>query len=144
MKARKPAARKPRKAVRLDCWGYPILTEGRVRRIAESLIPQKYRPYYTGIDILKQDPFMPYSAWNTDICLYFKAPVVSTVVDDARYAHSSLEDLQRELAECLEISEESRGDAEYAEYDEDAEGKAVVKVRDEKPILDGWKMRKNG
>ena len=140
-------AKKTRKAAskpRLDDWGYPILTEAKVRRIAESLVPQNLRPYYIGIDILKQDVFCPYSAWNTDICLYFKAPVVSTAVDGSRYAHSDLEHMERELADCIEIQEDSKGDEEYAEYDEDADAKEIVAIRDAKPILDGWKPAKKG
>lgn len=125
---------------RLDPWNYPCLTPTRVQRIAESMIPERLRPYYCGCDIMCYDLSFPMSAWNTDIILNFLPPVVSNMVDGVRYAHCDLEHMQQELEE-MGINPDSVGDEEYAEYDEDMEGREVAHIRDAKPILDGWKKK---
>lgn len=123
---------------RVDSWGHPALTESKVVRIAESMIPQRLRPYYIGVGDgpLRQELSEPFSEWNTDIILYFRYPVISTAVDGVRYAHSDLEHMAEEL-ESLAFDESSLNDEEYAEYDEGCEGLEVVQIRDEKPLT-GW------
>lgn len=125
--------------MRLDPWNYPVLTVNQVTRIAENMIPENLRQYYVGIDVLKQDSFSDLTAWNTDIELYFKSPVVSTSVDGVRYAHASLEDMDEELR-CLEIRDDSSGDDEFSEYDEGIEGRSVVRIRKLNKTIE-WKCK---
>ena len=102
---------------RVDTWGHPVLTKGQVVSIAENMIPEKLRPYYVGVDVMKQRLDWPWSEWNSDIILYFKYPVCSDAVTDSRYAHGSLFEIKEEL-ENMYIDEDSRTD-ELSEYDEE-------------------------
>lgn len=132
------ATRKSRKfnGHRLDENGYPILTKREVKRIAESMIPQEFRPYYVGCEVDVENGAYPLSAWNSEIYMDFKAPVTG-YVDDARYVHCSLEDLEASLKDLC-IDEDSVGSDDYAEWDEENDGKKAVRIRDEYPILNGW------
>ena len=121
---------------KLDENGYPILTKSEVRRIAESLIPLDVRPYYVGCEVDVENGAYPLSAWNSEIYLYFKAPVTGALYD-ARYVHGSLEDMPS-LMNDLCVDEDSVGNEDYAEYDEENEGKKVVKIHGDAPILNGW------
>ena len=128
-----------RKKVRYDYLGYPILTFKQIERIAENMIPQKLRPYYVGADIMAQDLSQDITAWNCDIELLFKYPVVSTAVDGVRYAHANLEEMEDELRN-LEFDEDSKTD-EWADYDEGADAREVVKVRALRNRIE-WRQRK--
>ena len=129
---------KPDVPKNLDEFHYPILSKDGIRRIAESLIPQKFRPYYLGCEIEKAyiHPH-PWTADNSDIYLYFKSPVVG-LLSDARYVHCNLDQLLVDLGN-LELDESSKGDADYEEYDAEYDSKPVVKIPDGKAILDGWR-----
>lgn len=133
-----PAAKPKRTTDNLDEFHYPILTKDKIRRIAESMIPQKFRPFYLGCEIEKAycHPH-PWTADNCDIYLYFSAPVVG-MLSDARHVHCNLDGLLSDIGQ-LEIDESSKGAEEYEEYDEEHAGKPVVKIPEGKAILDGWK-----
>lgn len=134
-----PAAKPKRTTDNLDEFHYPILTKDKIRRIAESMIPQKFRQFYIGCEIEKAycRPH-PWTADNCEIYLYFSAPVVG-MVSDARYVHSNLDCLLSDIGQ-LELDESSKGAEEYEEYDEEHAGKPVVKIPEDKAILDGWHM----
>lgn len=132
------APAKPDVPKNLDEFHYPILSKDGIRRIAESLIPQKFRPYYVGCEIEKAYLHPnPWTADNSEIYLYFKSPVVG-LLSDARYVHCNLDQLIDDLGN-LELDESSKGDADYEEYDAEYDSKPVVKIPDGKPILDGWR-----
>lgn len=120
-------------------WGHPALTEKQVEEIAENMIPEKLRPYYVGIDAMRQTLAEPWTEWNTDIVLYFKYPVAGGPSDDSRYAHSDLYHLKDEL-NSLYIDEDSR-DEILDEYDEENDGKPAKKI---KPLRKPIKWHKPG
>lgn len=113
--------------MRLDPWKYPVLTEKQIVKIAENMIPAHLHPYYIGVDIMKFDLSFEWTAWNCDLLLMFKAPVVSRAVDGVRYAHSDLENMAEELSN-LEIEEGSEGDEDYEDYDTSIEDRPVVPI----------------
>ena len=102
-----------------DSWGHPALTYNEVVKIAENLIPEKLRPYYVGIDVMKYELSEPYSEWNTDIELMFKYPVTG-IVDDARYAHGSLWGIKKDFEDrsATWIDLDSKDDPARKEWDE--------------------------
>ena len=126
--------------MKTDSWGHPALTEKQVVAIAENMIPSELRPYYVGIDVMKQTLEEPYSEWNTDIMLFFKAPVRSGIVDDGRSAHSDLFTLKDTLDETF-IDMDSIGDEELAEYDEDHDDEPIKEI---KPLRKPIKWHKRG
>jgi len=128
-----------RRKKKYDYMGYPVLTFKQIERLAENMIPQKFRPYYVGADIMAQDPLQETTAWNCDIELLFKYPVVSNAVDGVRYAHASLEDMRDELRN-LSFDNDSNTD-EWAEYDEGVEGRAVVEIRPMRKRI-AWRQRR--
>ena len=109
-----------------DSWGHPALTAAQVQASAESFIPEKLRPYYVKFDVMKHELSEPYSEWNTDICLYFKYPVVGAI-DDARYAHSDLYHMKEELL-GMEIDTE-RHTEELAKYDADTDKLPMLPIK---------------
>lgn len=120
-------------------WGHPALTEKQVEEIAENMIPEKLRPYYVGIDAMRQTLDEPWSEWNTDIVLYFKYPVAGGSSDDSRYAHSDLYHLKDEL-DTLYIDEDSR-DEMLNDYDEENDNKTAKEI---KPLCKPIKWHKPG
>lgn len=118
-------------------WGHPALTEKQVIAIAENMIPAKLRPYYTGIDAMRQTLAEPWTEWNTDIILYFKYPVAGGPSDEARYAHSDLYHLKEEL-DSLYIDKDSR-DELLEDYDEEHDDMPIKEIKPlRKPIR--WRM----
>ena len=108
-------------------WGHPALTEKQVVAIVEDMIPHEIRPYYVGIDVMRQTLSEPITEWNTDIMVCFKAPVVNPAVDGVRYAHADLYNMQDEFDE-LYIDESTIGDEDFAEYDEEHEDEPIKEV----------------
>lgn len=125
--------------MRTDSWGHPALTEKQVEAIAENMIPTELRPYYVGIDTMRQTLSEPWSEWNTDIILYFKYPVAGGPSDESRYAHSDLYHLKEEL-ESLYIDEDSR-DEVLDDYDGENDDKPTKEI---KPLRKPIKWRKPG
>ena len=124
--------------MKTDSWGHPALTERQVVAIAENMIPAKLRPYYTGIDAMRQTLAEPWTEWNTDIVLFFKYPVAGGPSDESRYAHSDLFHLKEELA-SLYIDEDSR-DEMLADYDEEHDDMPIKEIKPlRKPIV--WHKR---
>jgi len=119
-------------------WGHPALTEKQVIAIAENMIPVKLRPYYVGIDAMRQTLDEPWTEWNTDIILYFKYPVAGGLSDE-RYAHSDLYNLKEDL-DSLYIDEDS-SDELLEEYDEEHDGMPVKEI---KPLRKSVKWHKPG
>jgi len=132
MKGKAKKRAKGRRVAR-DSFGSVALTEREVRAIVENMIPKKFRPYYCGYDAMRVDLTEPWSVWNSDIMLYFKSPVIGCV-DDARYAHASLERMRSELS-FLQLDETSVGNDEYAEYDNEHENDGIIAI----PIRKGVK-----
>ena len=124
--------------MKVDSWGHPVLTEKQVIAIAENMIPTALRPYYVGIDCMRQTLDEPWSEWNTDIVIYFKYPVAGGLSDE-RYAHSDLYHLKEDL-DSLYIDEDSR-DEELEEYDEENDDKPVKEI---KPMRKPVKWHKQG
>ena len=120
-------------------WGHPALTEKQVEEIAENMIPAELRPYYVGIDAMRQTLAEPWTEWNTDIVLYFKYPVAGGPSDESRYAHSDLYHLKDEL-DSLYIDEDSR-DELLEDYDEENDGKPAKEI---KPLCKPIKWHKTG
>lgn len=120
-------------------WGHPALTEKQVIAIAENMIPVKLRPYYVGIDAMRQTLAEPWTEWNTDIVLFFKYPVAGGPSDESRYAHSDLYHLKDEL-ESLYIDEDSR-DELLDDYDEEHDDMPVKEI---KPLRKPVKWHKPG
>lgn len=115
--------------MKTDSWGHPALTEKHVIAIAENMIPTALRPYYIGIDVMRQTLAEPYSEWNTDIVVYFKYPVAGCICDDARYAHGSLYNLHEYLCDGgLYIDEDSR-DELLDDYDDENDDKPVKEIK---------------
>ena len=125
--------------MKTDSWGHPALTEEQVIAIAENMIPTALRPYYVGIDCMRQSLEEPWSEWNTDIVVYFKYPVAGGPSDEARYAHSDLYHLKEDL-ESLYIDEDSR-DELLEEYDEENDDRPVKEI---KPLTGSIKWHKLG
>ena len=125
--------------MKTDSWGHPALTEKQVIAIAENMIPAKLRPYYVGIDVMRQTLAEPWTEWNTDIILYFKYPVNGGPSDESRYAHSDLFSLKDEL-NSLYIDEDSR-DELLEEYDEENDDRPVKEI---KPLRKPIKWHKPG
>lgn len=125
--------------MKLDSWEHPALSEKQVIAIAENMIPTALRPYYIGIDVMRQTLAEPYSEWNTDIVVYFKYPVAGGPSDEARYAHSDLYHLKEDL-ESLYINEDSR-DELLDDYDDENDDKPVKEI---KPLTKPIKWHKSG
>jgi hypothetical protein len=113
--------------MKTDSWGHPALSEKQVIAIAENMIPMALRPYYIGIDVMRQTLAEPYSEWNTDIIVYFKYPVTGGPSDEGRYAHSDLFHLEQDFKE-LYIDEDSR-DELLEDYDEENDDKPVKEIK---------------
>ena len=120
-------------------WGHPALTEKQVVAIAENMIPAKLRPYYVGIDAMRQTLAEPWTEWNSDIILYFKYPVAGGPSDESRYAHSDLYHLKEEL-ESLYIDTNSREEM-LEDYDEEHDDMPAKEI---KPLRKPIKWRKPG
>ena len=125
--------------MKVDSWEHPALTEKQVIAIAENMIPTALRPYYIGIDVMRQTLAEPYSEWNTDIIVYFKYPVTGGPSDEGRYAHSDLYHLKEDL-ESLYIDEDSR-DELLDDYDDENDDKPVKEI---KPLTKPIKWHKTG
>lgn len=120
-------------------WGHPALTEKQVVAIAENMIPAKLRPYYVGIDAMRQTLAEPWTEWNSDIILYFKYPVAGGPSDESRYAHSDLYHLKEEL-KSLYIDTNSR-DELLEDYDEEHDDMPTKEI---KPLRKPIRWRKPG
>lgn len=117
--------------------GYPVLTEMQVRRIAQSFIPPKFRPYYIGC-IIRPLPMMALIA-DCSITLCFINPVVGNMRSyGARTIVTSLEAVMERM-DCLRIDDTDECRKWYAEWDKAASGLPVVSIADDKPLLDEWK-----
>ena len=125
--------------MKTDSWGHPALSEKQVIAVAENMIPTALRPYYIGIDVMRQTLAEPYSEWNTDIVVYFKCPVTGGPSDEGRYAHSDLYHLKEDL-ESLYIDEDSR-DELLDDYDDENDDKPVKEI---KPLTKPIKWHKTG
>lgn len=123
-------------------WGHPALTEKQVIAIVENMIPAKLRPYYVGIDAMRQTLAEPWTEWNTDIILFFKYPVAGGPSDESRYAHSDLYGLKEEL-NSLYIDEDSR-DELLEEYDEENDGRPVKEIKPLRKPIKWHKLGYNG
>lgn len=108
-------------------WGHPALKKSEVVAVAENLIPKRLRPYYTGIDVMKQTLSEPWTEWNCDIVLFFKYPVTGCICDDARYAHGNLVTIQEQLAD-LYMDEDSR-DYMLEDYDSEHDLKPIKAIK---------------
>ena len=125
--------------MKTDSWGHPALSEKQVIAIAENMIPTALRPYYIGIDVMRQTLAEPYSEWNTDIVVYFKYPVTGGPSDESRYAHSDLYHLKEDL-ESLYIDEDFR-DELLEDYDDENDDKPVKEIQ---PLRKPVKWHKSG
>ena len=108
-------------------WGHPALTKSEVIAVAENMIPQRLRPYYTGIDVMKQTLSEPWTEWNADIVLFFKYPVTGSICDDARYAHGNLYTL-REYLDDMYIDMDSR-EEDLEDYDSEHDSLPIKHIR---------------
>lgn len=108
-------------------WGHPSLTKSEVIAVAENLIPKRLRPYYTGLDVMKQTLSEPWTEWNTDIVLFFKYPVSGCICDDARYAHGNLYNLREYLGELF-LDKDSRSE-ELEDYDSEHDELPIKRIK---------------
>ena len=109
--------------------GWRIFTTAEMRRTVESLIPAELRPYYTGVEI-DTEYAGPLTADNSDLWLYFRAPVCGGTVDDARYVHCRLYDLTQELDACYIADAQPDPQAEYyADYDAEYGNRPIVTLK---------------
>lgn len=135
----------PRRA-RYDADGYRIMTAAEVRNEALALIPPEIRPYFTGIEV-GANWSGPITAANSEIYLYFKAPVI-TALCDARYIHGALEDIHADLEETYLGDNTPDENADFEEYDAERKGLPVQTIRqpytpyDRKKALARWTNRK--
>ena len=125
--------------MKADSWGHPALSEKQVIAIAENMIPTALRPYYVGIDVMRQTLAEPYSEWNTDIVVYFKYPVTGGPSDEARYAHSDLFHLEQDFKEMY-IDENSR-DELLEDYDAENDDAPIKEI---KPLMRKVEWHKPG
>ncbi len=126
--------------------GWLVFTTAEMRRAVESLIPADLRPYYTGCDI-DTEWHGPLTADNSDLYVYFRAPVCGPL-SDTRYVHCRLYDLAQELDACYIADAQADPDeAYYADYDAEygdrptvaIKGDPVELYRDREAIRKTWK-----
>lgn len=111
--------------VRYTSDGWRIFSrEGLLHEFA-SLIPNEFRPYFTGFEIYDYiDPDEPITATNTDVFAYFKNPV-GTSLSDVRYFHCCLADIENEL---LELHFEDHDSVWYEDFDEEHKDRKVQPI----------------
>lgn len=137
---------KETRRARYDADGYRIMTAAEVRSEALAMIPPELRPYFTGIEV-ETAWHGPLTAQNSEIYIYFKAPVIASLCD-ARYVHGSLEEIHADLEAAYIGDNTPEENADFEEYDEGREGLPVQTIRqpytpyDRKKALSRWTNHK--
>lgn len=98
--------------------GYPKLTIAKARKVVETLIPDHLRQFVCGIEIDWNaiDYDFP-TACNIEVLVDFLPPVVGSI-NDSRYAHANLCELEQVFKEEMQIDPLSIDDPDYEDYDD--------------------------